>query len=138
MRAGMTSRTRPVAYAPIEGARGRLEVQRGRFQRTLTVTTRILLTDTTRWPNSARLAIVLSDAGAHVSVVCPKRRHPLHKVRTVQTRPYSPLRPLDSLLAAIQDTSPEVVIPCDDRAVRHLHELHARMCELGETGDKVK
>ncbi len=38
---------------------------------------------------------------------------------------YSALHPLDSLTRAILETEPGLVIPCDDRGVRHLHELHA-------------
>jgi len=40
--------------------------------------------------------------------------------------PYGGFRPLDSLVAAINATEPRIIIPCDERAVQHLHELHAQ------------
>jgi hypothetical protein len=48
------------------------------------------------------------------------------KVGTVRkTFRYSGVRPLDSLATAIEASEPQVIVPCDDRAVCHLHELHA-------------
>ena len=88
---------------------------------------RILLADSTRWPEAARLAVGLSSAGIDVSALCPSRGHPLRRIRSVRRMlPYSGFRPLDSLVAAINATEPRMVIPCDERTVRHLHELHAR------------
>jgi ATP-grasp domain len=96
---------------------------------------RVLLTDTNRWPSSARLAIGLSKAGCHVYGVCPRRGHPLLYTRVVeQTFSYSGIRPLESLVAAIEATQPHIVVPCDDRGVQHLHELHARSQSLGTSG----
>ena len=86
---------------------------------------RVLLTDTTRWERSARIAVELSSAGCSVSAVCLARRHPFLETRVVdQVFPYSSLRPLESLAAAIRATDPKIIIPCDDRAVQHLHQLH--------------
>jgi hypothetical protein len=88
---------------------------------------RVLLTDTQRWPSPARLAIGLTKAGCHVSAVCPTRGHPLLYTSVVQEKfPYSSLRPVESLIAAIEATNPEIIIPCDDRGVEHLHELFLR------------
>jgi ATP-grasp domain len=99
---------------------------------------RVLLTDTNRWPSSARLAIGLSKAGCHVYGVCPRRGHPLLYTRIVeQTFPYSGIRPLQSLEAAIDATQPQIIVPCDDRGVQHLHELHARSRSLGTSGAGV-
>jgi hypothetical protein len=98
----------------------------------------VLLTDTNRWPSSARLAIGLSKAGCRVSGVCPTRGHPLLYTRVVQqTFPYSSLRPLESLVAAIEVTAPQIIIPCDDLGVQHLHELFARARSEGAAGTKV-
>jgi ATP-grasp domain len=95
----------------------------------------VLLADSTRWPEAARLAIGLSSAGIDVSAVCPSRGHPLRKTRCVRRMlPYSGVRPLDSLVAAINATKPRIIIPCDDRAVQHLHELHARAGCCQESG----
>jgi ATP-grasp domain-containing protein len=101
-------------------------------------TPRVLLTDTTRWGRSARIAIELSNAGCQVSAVCLARRHPLSKTRVVHTTyPYSAFQPLDSLTAAIEAAQPQIIIPCDDRAVLHLHQLHARARSLRTGGDEI-
>ncbi len=53
--------------------------------------------------------------------------HPLLKTRAVpQTFPYSGLYPQKSLRAAIEAFDPHIVIPCDDRGVQHLHQLHGQ------------
>jgi hypothetical protein len=94
---------------------------------TPTPTPRILLAETSRWACGHRLAIVLANAGCEVSAVCPAYDHPLLKTRAVRRAlPYSGLDPVDSLTAAIAATLPDFVIPCDDLAVHHLHELHTR------------
>lgn len=98
----------------------------------------ILLTDTNRWPSPARLAIRLAEAGCSVSAICPRRGHPLLKTSVVRkTFPYSGLRPLDSLINAIEKTNPQIIIPCDDRGVEHLHELFIRAQSQGPTGTKL-
>ena len=101
------------------------------------VSLNILLTETVRWPNAALLAIGLAKAGQNVSVVCPAS-HPLRKSRAVRrTFFYSGLRPLASLDAAIKATNPGIIIPCDDRAVQHLHELHAQARRRGAAGNEL-
>ncbi|HLX44650.1 MAG TPA: ATP-grasp domain-containing protein [Bryobacteraceae bacterium] len=73
------------------------------------------------------MAIELANAGCKVSAVCLTGRHPLLKTSAVQNVfGYSGLRPLDSLEAAIKTADPDLIVPCDDRAVQHLHQLHAR------------
>jgi hypothetical protein len=97
---------------------------------------RVLLTDTDRRPYAARLALVLAQAGCEVSAIYSLHGHPLRKTHVIrQAFLYSALRPLESLTHAIEATNPDVVIPCDDRAVRHLHDLHARSHELGDAAD---
>ena len=96
---------------------------------------RALLTATNRWPSTSRIAIGLAKAGCQVYAVCPTRGHPLHCTSVVQrTFPYSSLRPLESLIAAIEAASPDIIIPSDDRGVQHLHELHAGAGNLGSRG----
>jgi hypothetical protein len=102
------------------------------------VAPRVLLTDTNRWPSPARLAIGLTKAGCNVSAVCPPHGHPLLKTSVVrQVFAYNSLRPLDSLLAAIEATAPQIIIPCDDRGVQHLHELYERAHGLGTPGNEL-
>jgi len=70
--------------------------------------------------------MALSRSGCDVAAVCPSRGHPLLKTSSVQTTfPYRVLQPLRSLANAIGAYQPQIVIPCDDRAVQHLHELYA-------------
>ena len=73
---------------------------------------------------SARLAIGLSKVGACVSLLCPAVTGSESAVYR-ETFHFSSLHPLDSLQAAMEATTPAVVIPCDNRSVELLHELHA-------------
>jgi ATP-grasp domain-containing protein len=101
------------------------------------MTLSVLLTDTNRWPTPARLAIGLAKAGCLVSAVCP-RPHPLLKTSAVrETFAYSGVRPLDSLIAAIDASRPDIIIPSDDSGVQHLHELYARGCGNGSSGNST-
>ena len=96
---------------------------------------KVLLTDTNRWPSPARLAIGLTEAGCTVSAICPTRGHPLLHTSVVrETYPYGSLRPLESLMAAIEASKPQIIVPCDDRSVQHLHELYAHTSGLGPQG----
>jgi biotin carboxylase len=99
---------------------------------------RVLLTDTTRWALGARLAISLAKAGCEVSAVCASGVHPLRKLRSVrQVFAYRALRPLPSLAAAIAKVNPDFVIPCDDRAVQHLHEFYEFATQQGSAGERL-
>jgi hypothetical protein len=94
---------------------------------------KILLTDTNRWSLAARLAISLSEAGCEVSAVCATHGHALLKTRAVRrTYEYNGLRPLKSLSDAIRAAEPDIIIPCCDRSVEHLHELYAQSRSGGE------
>jgi hypothetical protein len=87
---------------------------------------KVLLTDTNRWALSARLAISLAEAGCEVSAVCVTPGHALLKTRAVRaTFPYRGLHPVSSLQAAIEATDPDLIVPCCDRSVGHLHQLYA-------------
>jgi hypothetical protein len=84
---------------------------------------RILLADTDRRPYTARLAMAFTGVGCDVSAVCTNH-HPIETTK-VHDRlfPYSAVRPKESLLSAIQSIKPDLIVPCDDRAVVHLQEL---------------
>lgn len=102
------------------------------------MTPKILLTETSRWPGAARLAIGLSNAGCLVFAVCPIPDHPVLKVHTLQRAfPYSSFRPLDSLANAIEEVQPHIIIPCDDLAVQHLHQLYVRALPQGGSTAKL-
>jgi hypothetical protein len=93
----------------------------------------ILLATTCNWVSPARLAIALTDAGFDVKAVCPAHNY-LNKISRFQrTYRYSALRPLSSFLKAIAVTKPNLILPCDDLAARHLHELHERCTQTGDS-----
>ena len=88
------------------------------------MTPRVLLAATLEWPNAARLAIAFRDAGFVVFAVAPVG-HPVHAMGTPQgTFLYRAHRPVDSLRRAIEMSRPDLIVPCDDRVVRRLHQLH--------------
>jgi ATP-grasp domain len=87
-------------------------------------TAKILFTATNGWPSSARLMIEFSRLGYDVSILRPVD-HPSQKLRLRHRAfRYGLLAPLDSLADAIRAAKPDIIIPCDDLAVRHLHRLH--------------
>jgi thioesterase domain-containing protein len=91
------------------------------------VPTKVLLTETSWWPCASRLAMGFAKMGYSVSAIYPASGHPLSKTSVIQQRfSYSPVDPIRSLRAAIEALDPDIVVPCDDRAVGHLHELHVR------------
>lgn len=85
----------------------------------------VLITSTTWWPGPARVAMALAHAGVTVAALAPAG-HPLrHTAAVDRIFRYRALAPLLGLRAAIAAVTPELVIPGDDRAVAHLHALHA-------------
>lgn len=88
---------------------------------------RVLLAHSHLWPNVARLAMIFRDAGFHVDVIAPGP-HPVHKMRSPdRTFLYRPTAPRASLMAAITAARPQLLVPCDDRIVGHVHALHAEV-----------
>jgi hypothetical protein len=86
----------------------------------------VLIATTTNWVPTARLAAALVDAGFRVEALCPSG-HPIAKTDTsIITRAYHGLAPLRSLVRAILTAKPSIVIPGDDLAAQHLHDLHAQ------------
>jgi hypothetical protein len=69
--------------------------------------------------------IELLRAGHAVSILCPKDHSSAKIRRAHDTFLYARFSPLDSLTKAIEATKPDIVIPCDDLAVRDLHELYS-------------
>jgi hypothetical protein len=95
---------------------------------------KVLLATTSRWVPTARLAMALANSGCTVEAVCPPR-HPLGKTNAVrQTHTYHGLAPLMSFTDAIVATSPDLIVPGDDLATRHLHDLHRRGQREGNAG----
>ena len=87
----------------------------------------ILLASTCWWHSVPRLALALAETGCSVSAIYPLRGHPLGAVKSVARRfVYSPKDPLRALRDAILAVKPDLVVPCDDRAILHLQQLHTR------------
>jgi hypothetical protein len=91
-----------------------------------------LIVATNWWTLPARLAMRLLAYGCEVVALCP-RGNVLCKLKGIKSlRSYSGLNSLAALENAIQSSSPTIVIPCDDRAVWQLHELHRKRPTLRE------
>jgi biotin carboxylase len=87
---------------------------------------KVLVVATSRWFTTARLAMAMTKAGCTVAAVCPLG-HPLAKTSAVQhVHPYSGLVPLKALADAIAATNPDFILPSDDLAARHLHQLYEK------------
>jgi len=94
----------------------------------------ILAVSTSRSFSPARLAMALVNAGCVVKAVCPPR-HPLSKTNAVsQIHTYHGLAPLASFARAIAATQPDLVVPFDDLATLHLHDLYHRELRRGKAG----
>lgn len=99
---------------------------------------RILLTATLRWPIAARLAIAFAGLGCRVEAICP-RQHPVTKTRAIRRHyPYTALRPLVSLRAAIELAAPDLIIPCDDNAAVDLHRLFVCVGQEASSASAVR
>jgi hypothetical protein len=94
----------------------------------------VLLATTARWFPTARLATALAAAGFRVEAVCPSG-HPLSKTGVAErNHAYNGLRPLHSFASAIAATRPDFIVPGDDLATPHLHQLHRK--EISGAGSK--
>lgn len=81
--------------------------------------------------------MALDKAGFIVDAVCP-RNHPISKISAVRsTHTYSGLFPISSLASALAASNPDLVIPGDDLAAHHLHNLHRRERSRGSDGAKI-
>lgn len=81
--------------------------------------------------------MALANAGCAVEGVCPSG-HPLSKTQAVhRTHDYNGLMPLMSLAEAISTTKPALIVPGDDLATWHLHELYNRELSRGKAGSYV-
>jgi hypothetical protein len=101
------------------------------------MTPRVLLAATLEWPNAARLAIAFRDAGFAVDVIAPAS-HPAHAMMAPRrTFLYRAHRAAASLRRAIEMSQPDLIVPCDDRAVRRLHQLYAEASRTKSWHDSV-
>ena len=91
-----------------------------------------LIIATTPWPLSSRLAVRMIAHGCEVAALCP-RGHVLGQVAGIralyQYRSRNSVAALERALAA---SAADIVIPCDDRAVWQLYDLHEQRPDLRE------
>jgi hypothetical protein len=81
--------------------------------------------------------MALANARFVVDAVCPSR-HPLTLTRAPrQTFYYRGLAPLASIEAGIVASNPDLLVPCDDLATLHLHEIHQRGRKRGVEGAAI-
>ena len=98
---------------------------------------KVLVAATSRWFTTARLAIALANAGCTVEAVCPPG-HPLGNTSAVQqTHNYNGLAPLMSFADAIATSKPDFLLPGDDPATWHLHQLYIRERRNGKEGAPI-
>src|SRR5258708_14210217 len=81
--------------------------------------------------------MALTKAGCTVMAVCPLH-HPLATTRAAeQIHTYNGLVPLRALENAIAATSPDLILPCDDLATQHLHQIYQKVQRLGKAGRPI-
>ncbi len=86
----------------------------------------LLVAATDRWFPTARLVLALAKAGFSVEAVCPSE-HPLETTSAPRrVYRYNGLAPLNSFARAIGAAKPNIIVPGDDLAARHLRDLHQR------------
>ena len=87
---------------------------------------KVLIASTTWFAMPARVTLAFLGNGAEVSAIFPKG-NPIHKLNGLQKQfRYSQSDPIHSLSKAIEAVLPDFIIPCDDRVVEHLHQLHGK------------
>ena len=97
----------------------------------------VLIATTCRWLPAARLGIALAHAGCTVDAVSPWH-NPIRVTSSVRRNyDYHGLVPLRTLGAAISRSRPNIIFPCDDLAVLHLHKLYERERSHGSRGQDV-
>lgn len=93
----------------------------------------VLIATTERWYPTVRLGMALAKTGCIVHAVCPSE-HPFGKTKALdRTFSYDGLRPVTSFAHAITYSRPDLVIPGDDLATRHLHQLYQNETKSGAT-----
>ncbi len=100
---------------------------------------KVLLATTCRWFSTARIALAFGRAGAQVEVVCPGG-HCAVSARVVQkSYAYNGVSPIRSLERALLSSQPDIVVPCDDLAMKHLHRVYELSTqEQGEAARRLR
>jgi biotin carboxylase len=90
----------------------------------------VLIATTTWWPIASRLAVVLTEMGVPVAIVCPHGNPALALNDRLLCSFYNPIAPCRALADALARSGCHLVIACDDRVIAHLHSLHTTHPEL--------
>lgn len=85
---------------------------------------RILLCATLNWPSAARYSAGFHAAGCEVHALSPKGAVVQFSRYVSASYHYDALAPLASVRHAIEDAKPDLLVPCDDRAVALLLRLY--------------
>jgi carbamoylphosphate synthase large subunit len=94
----------------------------------------ILIASTARWFTTPRLGIAFAKLGCNVEAICPVP-HPLRVTKAVRrTHTYHALSPLDSFLRAINSSHPDLIVPGDDLANKHLQDLYYSLEKKNDAG----
>jgi carbamoyl-phosphate synthase L subunit-like protein len=103
----------------------------------ITVQPSVLIVTTARWFPTARLAVALAKAGFIVDAVCPSN-HPITKTDAVRRiYDYDGLDALSSVSDALVAAKPDIVVPGDDLATQHLHQLYELERSKGDSGTSL-
>jgi hypothetical protein len=86
----------------------------------------VLLASAIHWPVASRMAMRFFQAGCRVAALYPSKAHPLACTESVESHHHlSVAHPQDSVMLALRESGADIIVPCDDFVVRHLHALHA-------------
>jgi len=98
---------------------------------------KVLLATTCRWFSTARLAMAFRRVGCEVDIVCPPN-HPAFSTHALHHRyRYHGVSAQRSFRTAILKSAPDVVVPCDDVAMRHMHRLYSTVSENTDEDSKA-
>lgn len=98
---------------------------------------KVLLVSTNGWPAPARLGMALEGAGFAVDAVCPPETILCRTHAVGNAYAYRGLSPVRSVSEAIEKAHADLVVPTDDLATAHLHEIHRAAESLGQAGEKI-
>lgn len=92
---------------------------------TLVASRKVVVFSTNRWPNAARAALALAKARFSVAALSPRRS--IVRATSVVQRHYHfySAAALRSICHAVQDWTPDLLVPSDDDAVLALQRIHS-------------
>ncbi len=97
----------------------------------------VLIVSTKRWPIPARVALALANAGFAVAAISPRRGFVSQTRAVYRHFHYRPGARASSIVRAIQECTPELLICTDDPSVKELHRIHAK-CGNGPQTNHAK